>query len=112
MAVEIKPVASRGELNEFIKLPWQLYRGEPNWVPPLLMDVRKRLDRKRNPFFEHAEGEYFLAWRDGRPVGRVSAHIDGTSTSSRKTHGAFGGGLSARTIPRPRVRYSTPPRDG
>jgi hypothetical protein len=47
MAVEVKPVASRSELNAFIRLPWQLYRGEPNWVPPLLMDVRKRLDRKR-----------------------------------------------------------------
>lgn len=76
MALEIKPVGSRSELNAFIKLPWRLYRGEPNWVPPLLMDVRKRLDRKKNPFFEHAEAEYFLAWRDGRPVGRVSAHID------------------------------------
>lgn len=61
MAVEIKPVGSRSELNAFIRLPWQLYRGEPNWVPPLLMDVRKRLDRKRNPFFQHAEAEYFLA---------------------------------------------------
>jgi hypothetical protein len=76
MAVEIRPVRSQRELRAFIKLPWQLYRGEPNWVPPLLMEVRKRLDRKRNPFFEHAEAEDFLAWRDGRPVGRVSAHID------------------------------------
>ena len=64
------------ERDAFIKPPWRLYRGEPNWVPPLLMDVRKRLDRKRNPFFEYAEAEYFLAWRDRRPVGRVSAHID------------------------------------
>lgn len=76
MAVEIRPVRSRRELRAFIKLPWRLYRGEPNWVPPLLMDVKKRLDRRKNPFFEHAEAEYFLAWRDGRPVGRVSAHID------------------------------------
>lgn len=65
MTVEIKPVASRRELSAFIRLPWQLYREEPNWVPPLLMDVKKRLDRKNNPFFEHTEAEYFLAWRDG-----------------------------------------------
>ncbi len=76
MAVEIKPVSGRRELRAFIRLPWRLYRGEPNWVPPLLMDVKKRLARKKNPFFEHAEAEYFLAWRDGQPVGRISAHID------------------------------------
>jgi hypothetical protein len=91
MAAEIKPVASRSELNAFIKLPWQLYRDEPNWVPPLLMDARKRLDRKRNPFFEHAEAEYFLAWRDGQPVGRVSAHIDRNFNEFQKnTWGLWG----------------------
>jgi GNAT superfamily N-acetyltransferase len=74
--VEIRPVAGRRELRTFIKLPWRLYRNEPNWVPPLLMDLRKRLDRKRNPFFAHAEAEYFLAWRDGRAVGRISAQVD------------------------------------
>ncbi|HLM50557.1 MAG TPA: hypothetical protein VK279_08410 [Solirubrobacteraceae bacterium] len=45
-------------------------------MPPLKFDVRRRLDRNRNPFFEHAEAEYFLALRDGRPVGRISAHVD------------------------------------
>jgi GNAT superfamily N-acetyltransferase len=74
--LEIRPVADKRDLRTFIRLPWALYRNEPNWVPPLLMDVKKRLDRRRNPFFAHAEAEYFLAWRDGRPVGRISAHID------------------------------------
>ncbi|MDQ6750521.1 MAG: hypothetical protein M3Z33_07220 [Actinomycetota bacterium] len=76
MPVEVRPVAGKRELDAFIKLPWRLYRNEPNWVPPLLMDVRKRLDRERNPFFGHAVAEYFLAYRDGRPVGRVTAQID------------------------------------
>jgi len=76
MAVEIRPVTSKRELSTFIKLPWQLYRNEPNWVAPLLMDLKKRLDRRKNPFFKHAEVEYFLAYRDGRPIGRISAHID------------------------------------
>jgi GNAT superfamily N-acetyltransferase len=74
--VEIRPVASRSDLNTFIKLPWRLYRNERNWVAPLLMDLKKRLDQKKNPFFKHAEAQYFLAYRDGRPVGRISAHID------------------------------------
>ena len=60
----------------FIKLPWRLYRNEPNWVPPLVSERKKFLDRDGNPFFEHAEAEYFLAWRDGEPVGRISAHVD------------------------------------
>jgi GNAT superfamily N-acetyltransferase len=76
MAVEIRRVASRRDLNTFIKLPFALYRNEPRWVAPLLIDLRKRLDHKRNPFFRHADAQYFLAWRDGRAVGRISAHID------------------------------------
>jgi GNAT superfamily N-acetyltransferase len=75
-SVEVRPVTTRGELRAFIKLPWRLYRNEPRWVAPLLMDLKKRLDQKRNPFFKHAEAEYFLAWRGRRPVGRISAHID------------------------------------
>jgi GNAT superfamily N-acetyltransferase len=74
--VEVRPVASRRELTRFIKLPWRLYRNEPRWVPPLVSERRRFLDRDKNPFFEHAEAEYFLAWRDGRPVGRISAHVD------------------------------------
>jgi GNAT superfamily N-acetyltransferase len=63
-------------LNTFIKLPWRLYRNERNWVAPLLMDVKKRLDQKKNPFFKHTEAQYFLAYRGSEPVGRISAHID------------------------------------
>ena len=76
MKVEVRPVVGRSDLNTFIKLPWRLYRNERNWVAPLLMDVKKRLDQKKNPFFKHTEAQYFLAWRDGQAVGRISAHID------------------------------------
>src|ERR671914_1368624 len=75
-AVEVKPVRSRGDLKRFIKLPWRIYRNAENWVPPLVIERKRHLDRERNPFFEHAEAEYFLAWRDGEPVGRITAHID------------------------------------
>jgi GNAT superfamily N-acetyltransferase len=76
MALEVRPVASKSDLNAFIKLPWRLYRNEPNWVPPLLFERKRFFDRDRNPFFRHAEAEYFLASRDGRVVGRITAHID------------------------------------
>jgi GNAT superfamily N-acetyltransferase len=76
VSLEIRPVTTRRDLRRFVALPSELYRNEPRWIAPLDMDVRKRLDRARNPFFEHAEAEYFLAWRDGQPVGRITAHID------------------------------------
>jgi GNAT superfamily N-acetyltransferase len=75
-ALEVRPVAGKRELNLFIKLPWRLYRNEPNWVPPLVFDRKRFLDRSRNPFFKHAEVELFLAWRGDTPVGRISAQID------------------------------------
>jgi GNAT superfamily N-acetyltransferase len=74
--LEVRPVVGKPELDAFIKLPWRVYRNEPRWVPPLLLDRKRFLDRRRNPFFKHAEVEFFLARRGGRPVGRITAHID------------------------------------
>ena len=75
-AVEVRPVSSRADMRTFIRLPWRLYQGIDNWVPPLISERRRHLDRKRNPFFEHAEAEYFIAWRGHEPVGRITAHVD------------------------------------
>jgi GNAT superfamily N-acetyltransferase len=74
--VEVRPVRSRGELKRFIRLPWRIYRNEPNWVPPLVFERKRFLDRAKNPFFTHGEAEYFLAWRDGEVVGRITAQVD------------------------------------
>ena len=63
-------------MNTFIDVPFRLRRDDPQWVPPLRFERRAFLDRKKNPWFEHAEAEFFLAERDGEPVGRISAHID------------------------------------
>jgi GNAT superfamily N-acetyltransferase len=72
----IRPVHSKGDLKQFIKLPFRLYADEPNWVPPLISERKMHLDRVKNPFFEHADAEYFLAERDGRVVGRITAQVD------------------------------------
>ena len=74
---EIRPVRGRRELSKFIKLPFRLHKGT-QWVPPLIYERRHFLNREKNPYFEHADAEYFLAWRDGRPVPRSS-----TSSASR-----------------------------
>ena len=62
-------------MTKFIKLPFRLHEGTV-WVPPLVTERRKFLDRDKNPFFEHAEAEYFLAWRGDEVVGRISAQVD------------------------------------
>ena len=76
MTVNVSLVAGSSDREAFLKLPWHLYAGDPNWVPPLLHFQRAQLSPKHNPFFEHAEVALFLAWKDGHPVGRISAQID------------------------------------
>jgi hypothetical protein len=74
--VAVRPVSSPSDLKAFIRLPHDLYAGNPNWVPPLDSDVAETLTPARNPFFEHAERELFLAEQDGRVAGRIAAIID------------------------------------
>jgi hypothetical protein len=73
MAVEIVPVSSPRELHQFIRLPWKIYRGNPCWVPTLLMEQTKMFSKKHFPFFEHSEAEFFLAKREGEVLGRIAA---------------------------------------
>ena len=75
-AIRIEKVTTKKELKAFIKFPWEVYKGDPNWVPPLIMDVKEKLDKKKNPFFEHSEMELFLAYKNGKITGRIAAIID------------------------------------
>jgi hypothetical protein len=74
--VSIRPVRTRRELKRFVKVPFRLHRDHPQWVPPLIFDRMQFLDRRKNPYFQHAGAELFVAERDGEPVGRISAQID------------------------------------
>src|SRR3954453_8413157 len=73
--VSISPVAGRGDLKEFLDLPYRLHAGTP-WIPPLKLERRLFLSRRLNPYFKHGEAEYFLALRGDRVVGRISAQVD------------------------------------
>jgi hypothetical protein len=74
--VQLVVVRTRGQLRQFVDLPWRIYEGDPNWVPPLKADVRKTLDTARHPFWQFAERELFLAFRGKEPVGRIVALVD------------------------------------
>ncbi|MBJ7348411.1 MAG: hypothetical protein JHC87_07555 [Thermoleophilaceae bacterium] len=76
--IAVRAVKNKRDLKTFIDLPYRLYDSSTNWVGPLKMDVKKELDRDKNPFFQHARAEYFLAWRGDRAVGRISAQVDDT----------------------------------
>ncbi len=72
----IRRVESKRDLKKFVKAPFAVHRDHPEWVPPLIMDRMDFLNRKKNPYFNHAEVELWIAERGGEPVGRISAQID------------------------------------
>jgi hypothetical protein len=75
-AIDVSPVADRSDLAAFIQLPKRLYRGQKGYVAPLDMERGEALSPKTNPYFDHADVQLFLARRDGKVVGRISAQVD------------------------------------
>ncbi len=73
--IDIKPLTNRQERRNFIKLPWHIYADDPAWVPPLRLERQLHFSAS-NPFFEHGTWQAWLAYRNGQPVGRISAQID------------------------------------
>jgi hypothetical protein len=76
MDLQIKEVTTRKKLKSFIHFPFVLYQGNPYWVPTLLFDELNTLRRDKNPAFEHCEARYWLAYREGRIVGRIAAILN------------------------------------
>lgn len=91
MGVEVTAVSGRRDLKAFIGLPFRLHANHPLWVPPLKLERRLFLNRRMNAFFTHGEAEYFLARRDGRVVGRISAQVNHAFNDyQQKNWGWFG----------------------
>jgi GNAT superfamily N-acetyltransferase len=76
VALEVSNVVSRRDRREFIDLPYRLHANAPQWCPPLKIERRLYLSKRFNAYFDHADAELFLARREGRVVGRISAQID------------------------------------
>lgn len=72
----ITEVTTPDQFARFVDFPWQVYAGNPNWVPPTKKDVRHLLDAEHHPFWQHARRALFLAEQDNRIVGRISAQVD------------------------------------
>lgn len=71
MSVEIREVETKKELKTFIKVPFEIYKGDPYWVPPLIMDDLDTFTPEKNPAYESADARLFLAYKDGKAVGRI-----------------------------------------
>ncbi len=75
-SIEIKPVLSKKDRKIFVTLLWDIFKDDPNWVPPLIMERMDIIDEKKNPYFLHADVRIWIAYKNGMPVGRISAQID------------------------------------
>ncbi|RMF26006.1 MAG: N-acetyltransferase [Chloroflexi bacterium] len=75
-SLEVRPLRSRADEKQFATFPWQVYKDDPNWVPPLLSMQYEVFDPRKNPFWEHSRCERFIAWRDDRPVGTIAAIVN------------------------------------
>ena len=84
MTVSVAPVSDSKRLDEFLRLPFAVYRGDPLWVPPVIGEVRRTLDPERNPYFSNAALRLFVGYRNGTPVARTAIVIN------RAHHLAFG----------------------
>lgn len=76
MSLLIRQVETRADRRAFVDYQWHANAGDPHWVPPLKSEVHGLIDPKKNPWFGHAEAAFFLALREGKPAGRISAQVD------------------------------------
>lgn len=89
--MKIVKVDSKQALGKFIKFPWSIYKGDTNWVPPLVADRKKLIDKENNPFYSHSEMELFLCENNGETAGRIAAIINHNhNTTHNDKVGFFG----------------------
>ena len=79
--LKIEKVSSKKQLRSFIMLPFDLYKNDPAWVPPLIQDQYKFFDAQKNPYYLHSDVQLFLLMEGNKSVGRISAH---TNTQHQK----------------------------
>ena len=75
-SLSVRPVATKADLKAFVDFAWEAYKDDPAWIPPLKDEVAGLLNPKKNPWFEHAKAQLWLAERGGKVVGRISGQVD------------------------------------
>jgi GNAT superfamily N-acetyltransferase len=89
--LEIREVRTSADLNCFVRVPWGIYKNDPHWVPPLIVEVKEFLNRRKHPFYLHGDAAQFLVLRDGQPLGRILASDDPRYNESHASNlGCFG----------------------
>lgn len=78
--------SNKKAVDEFIKFPFQIYKDIPQWVPPILSDVKMMMDPKKHPFYEHSDAEFFVARENGKMVGRICAMENKPFNAYHGTH--------------------------
>jgi hypothetical protein len=99
MTVEIIPVETKAELKRFIRVPMRLSTKDRNWVAPLIIERLDALSKTVNPFFQHADTQFWLARKDGRDVGRISAQIDRLAKTDPAAPAGYFGMIAAEDDP-------------
>jgi hypothetical protein len=89
--LSVVPVTSRSQQRQFLELPWRLYRGDPNWIPPLRDNQRRLVGYGKHPFYEQAEAQTFLAMRGGEAIGRIAAILNRAHNARHKENRGFFG---------------------
>ena len=82
--VTLKEAVSKSELKKFVKFPFQLYKHSPYWVPPIINDEMETFDKSKNPAFKNAEAWFFLAYKEGKLVGRVAAIVNNLEINQQR----------------------------
>lgn len=91
MSLRVVEVRSAPEKKAFLRVPHLVFADDPNWVAPLDLERREHLDPRKNPYFQHAEAQLFVAYDGDRPVGRISAQLDRLRLEHHRDHyGQFG----------------------
>lgn len=90
-SLTVRPVQTKSDQDRFIKFLWKIYKGNPAWVPPLLMDRRKLMDKQKNPFYKHAEAEFYIAERGGEMVGRIAGIVNHNHNKEHNDYVGFFG---------------------
>jgi GNAT superfamily N-acetyltransferase len=87
--VVIKVVQSGRDLRRFIELPWMIYRNDPNWIPPLLSDMRNTLNPRKNVLLRLGPNRFYIALRDGDVIGRLGVGMDNRLNEAKKRNLAY-----------------------